>query len=215
MHPTKILAISDQVVPTIESPRIRERFGDVGMVLGCGDLPYLYMEYVASMLNLPCLYVHGNHDRSQYLSTGQVLTEPGGWENVDGRTVEVKGWIVGGLEGSQRYHPNAPYQHTEQAIKYKIWRMGLSMLLNRLQIGRYIDILITHAPPCGIHDEQDACHLGFRAFLYFMQRFRPRYLLHGHVHRYGNETWRTQYLDTEVINVFPSRVIEIGNDGNR
>jgi Icc-related predicted phosphoesterase len=215
MHPIKILAISDQVVPTIESPHIRERFGDVAMVLGCGDLPYLYMEYVASMLNLPCLYVHGNHDRPQHLSTGQVLTEPGGWENVDARVVDVNGWIVGGLEGSQRYRPNAPYQYTEQAYKYKIWRMSLSMLLNRLLKGRYLDILITHAPPCGIHDEVDACHQGFQALLTFMKRFRPRYLLHGHIHRYGNEAWRTQYLDTEVINVFPSRVIELRTNGNR
>jgi len=215
MKPTKVLAISDQVVPIIESPRIRERFGDVAMVLGCGDLPYLYMEYVATMLSLPCLYVHGNHDHPQHLSNGQVLTDPGGWENMDGRVVQVKGWLVGGLEGSRRYRPKAPYQYTEQEIRYKIWRMGFSMLLNRLRNGRYLDILITHAPPCGIHDAEDACHQGFQALLNFMERFRPRYLLHGHVHRYADQEWQTQYLDTEVINVFPSRVIELRPHGHK
>ena len=93
--------------------------------------------------------------------------------------------------------------------------MGFSLLLNRLRKGRYLDILITHAPPYGIHDEVDVCHLGFQALLTFMKRFRPRYLLHGHVHRYGNEAWRTQYLDTEVINVFPSCVIELRAHGHK
>jgi predicted phosphodiesterase len=214
MHPTKVLAISDQVVPLVESPQIRERFDDVGMVLGCGDLPYLYMEYIATMLSVPCLFVHGNHDRPQYLSSGQLLKEPGGWENIDAQTVEVKGWIIGGLEGSQRYSSGASYQYTEQEIRLKIWRMGLSMLWNRLRKGRYLDVLITHAPPCGIHDEEDACHRGFQALLSFMERFRPRYLLHGHVHRYGNQPWQTRYLATEVINVYPSRVIELRAHGN-
>ena len=72
----KILAVSDQVVKSIYSEHIRERFGDVDMVLSCGDLPYSYLEYIASMLNVPCFFVHGNHDQPEYQLDGRVLVEP-------------------------------------------------------------------------------------------------------------------------------------------
>jgi Icc-related predicted phosphoesterase len=204
----KILAISDQVVPNIYSPHIRERFGDVDMVLGCGDLPYSYMEFVTTILSVPCFYIHGNHDRPMHTENGRTIAEPGGWINLDGRTVKAKGLILGGLEGSMRYRPNAPYQYTEAAMTLKVWRMWPSLLMHRLFDKRYLDILITHAPACGIHDGEDLCHRGFQTFLRFMSRYRPRYLLHGHQHLYVPEEWRTLYLDTEVINVYPFRLIE-------
>ena len=204
----KILAISDRVVEGIYSSRVRERFSDVDVVLSCGDLPYSYLEYIVSMLNVPCFFVHGNHDQPEYLADGRTLTEPGGWINLDGQTVEANGILLGGLEGSIRYKPKAPFQYTETEMAYKVWRLAPALLMNRVRYGRYLDILITHAPPRGIHDGEDWPHRGFKAFLGLMARFRPRYLLHGHKHIYGPEAWRTHYLGTEVINVYPSRMIE-------
>ena len=204
----KILAVSDLVVEGIYSSHIRERFGDVDMVISCGDLPYSYLEYIVSMLNVPCFFVHGNHDHPEYLSDGRTVTEPGGWINLDGRTVKAREVLLGGLEGSIRYKPGSPFQYTESEMAYKAWRMAPALLMNRVFHGRYLDILITHAPPLGIHDGKDWPHRGFKALLWLMARFRPRYLLHGHKHVYGPETWRTRYLDTEVINVYPCRLIE-------
>ncbi len=204
----KILAVSDQVIESIYSPRIRDRFGDVEMVLACGDLPYSYLEYIVSMLSVPCFFVHGNHDQPEYLSDGRTLTRPGGWINLDGRTAQFKSIILGGLEGSMRYKPNAPYQYTDSEMAYKAWWLTPALLMNRLFYGRYLDILITHSPPFGIHDGEDRPHRGFGALLKLMARFRPRYLLHGHKHIYGPEPWRTRYRDTEVINIYPFRVIE-------
>lgn len=211
----KILAVSDQVADAIYSPRIRERFGDVGMVLSCGDLPYSYLEYIMSMLNVPCLFVHGNHDRPEYLGSGRTLIKPEGWVNLDGRTVEVNGVLLAGLEGCLRYKPDAPYQYTETETRLRIWRMVPGLLINRARYGRYLDILVTHAPPLGIHDADDLPHRGFKALLGFMVRFRPRYLLHGHKHIYKPETFCTRYLDTKVINVYPFRLIEIDNEPNQ
>ncbi|OQY19565.1 MAG: metallophosphoesterase [Anaerolineaceae bacterium 4572_32.1] len=204
----KILTVSDHVVEAIYSSRIRERFGDVDMVLSCGDLPYSYLEYIVSMLNVPCFFVHGNHDHPEYTANGRTLTQPGGWINLDERTVKINGILLGGLEGSIRYKPRAPFQYTESEMSYKVWSMTPALLMNRILYGRYLDILITHSPPHGIHDGEDWPHRGFDAFLKLMARFRPRYLLHGHKHVYGPETRRTRYLDTEVINIYPSRVIE-------
>jgi Icc-related predicted phosphoesterase len=204
----KILALSDQVVPKLYSPRVREDYGDVGMVLACGDLPYSYLEYIATMLNTPCFFVHGNHDQPEHLANGSTLTEPGGWVNLHGRVVHAKGLLLAGLEGSIRYRPHAPYQYTESERTLQVWRMAPFLLLNRVRYGRYLDILVTHAPCYGIHDGQDAAHCGFRVYRQFMARFRPRYLLHGHQHVCMGETCETRYDDTDVINVFPSRVIE-------
>jgi len=204
----KILAVSDQVVESVYGSRIRERFGDVDLVLSCGDLPYSYLEYIISMLNVPCFFVHGNHDCPEYIASGETLTEPGGWGNLDGRTVKVKDILIGGLEGSIRYKPHAHFQYTQSEMLYKSWCMVPSLFMNRVFYGRYLDILITHSPPFGIHDGDDLPHQGFKALLRFMAHFRPRYLLHGHKHIYGMERWRTHYLDTEVINIYPFQVIE-------
>lgn len=204
----KILAISDRVVDSIYSSCICERFGEVDMVLGCGDLPYSYLEYIVSTLNVPCFFVHGNHDRPEYTREGRTLTRPGGWTNLDERTMMSEGVLLGGLEGSIRYKPRAPFQYTQREMAYKIWRMTPALLMNRLFHGRYLDVLITHSPPFGIHDGPDLPHRGFKPLLRLMARFRPRYLLHGHKHIYGLEPSRTRYMDTDVINVYPSRVIQ-------
>ena len=74
--------------------------------------------------------------------------------------------------------------------------------------GRYLDILITHAPAAGIHDSRQGAHRGFAVFLRLMRRFRPRLLLHGHNHRYGLAAWQTQYRETEVINVEPFCIMD-------
>ena len=205
----KILAVSDEVVSMLYSPKIVSRFGDVDLVLACGDLPYSYMEFIASMLNVPCLYVHGNHDCDEHTECGIVLKKPGGWVNVDGRTERVRDIIVGGLQGSMRYRPNAPYQYTESEMRLRAWLMTPRLVMNRLTRGRYLDILITHAPPLDIHDGKDAAHRGFKAYVDMMKRFSPRYLLHGHQHTYyGRDDRHTQYLDTEVVNVHPYHLLE-------
>jgi Icc-related predicted phosphoesterase len=205
----KILAVSDRVVKSIYSAQIRERFADVDMVLSCGDLPYSYLEFIVSMLNVPCFFVHGNHDQPEYQSDGRVLTAPGGWVDLDGQAARAKGIILAGLEGSIRYKPDGDYQYTEAQMAFKLRRMMPTLLLNRLRYGRYLDILITHAPPFGIHDGEDYCHRGFKALLWFMDRFRPRYLIHGHKHVYRPETCQTRYGDTQVINAYPSCVLDL------
>jgi Icc-related predicted phosphoesterase len=206
-----MLAVTDTVVDGIHSPNITDRFGDVDLVVACGDLPYMYLEYIATMLNVPCFFVHGNHDRVTHLSNGLTLTSPRGWVNLDMRTVRSKGVILGGLEGSIRYRPHASFQYTNVEMALRIWAMTPRLLMNRAFHGRYLDILVAHSPAFGIQDGQDRPHRGFKPFLGFMARFRPRYLLHGHQHIYGpaRKAQRTRYMDTEVINVYPYRVVEL------
>ena len=66
----KILSVSDQVDPRIYSEQLPFRYGDVDLVISCGDLSYLYLEYILSQLNKPLYFVHGNHDPEQEFNEG-------------------------------------------------------------------------------------------------------------------------------------------------
>ncbi|PJF26734.1 MAG: metallophosphoesterase, partial [Phototrophicales bacterium] len=53
-------------------------------------------------------------------------------------------------------------------------------------------------------------HNGFPSFLRFLDWYRPRYMIHGHVHTYDRRnTTRTEYNDTIIMNINPVTVLEI------
>lgn len=206
----KILALSDEVVELIYSPAVKDKFGDVDLVVGCGDLPFYYLEYVVTLLNKPVLFVPGNHDaRQQYMANGRVARQAEGCINLDGRVQQCNGLLLAGLGGSIRYRPNGEHQYTQSEMQGRAAALFPRLLLNRLRFGRYLDVLVTHSPPFGIHDGGDMAHTGFEAFVDFASRFKPRYILHGHSHVYRqNIVTHTWVGATEVVNVYPYRVIE-------
>ena len=207
----KILALSDQVVEHLYSPSIKERFGGVNLVVGCGDLPSFYLEFVVSMLNVPLIHVPGNHDPAASRRDAD-LGRPACANNIDGLVVEEQGILIAGLGGSLRYRPDGVNQYTQGEMAWRILAMTPRLCWNRMRHGRYLDILVTHAPPRGIHDAEDPAHVGFASFNRFVARFCPRYLLHGHSHIYRRDAiTSTQVGATTVINVYPYRVIDIAN----
>ena len=207
----KILALSDEVVDWIYGPGLLSRCGDIDLVVSCGDLPMHYLEYVASTLNTPSLYVRGNHDLYEIGEGGAIKTEPEGWINLDGRRKRFGGVTLAGLEGCLRYKPHVPLQYTQREQWLRaIWLMR-AMLIPLWRGGRGVDILVTHAPPYGIHDAADLAHTGFRAFEWLIRAAKPRFHLHGHQHRSyapmsGHET---TVNGTTVINVHPFRIIDV------
>ncbi|HNS50583.1 MAG TPA: metallophosphoesterase [Anaerolineae bacterium] len=226
----KILTVSDKVDPLLYSPALRRLYGDVDLVLGCGDLPHYYLEYIVTMLGGPLFYVIGNHTlelkpteqppQRVPLAPGHANREahseprdgPDGCENIHGRHVRYRGLLLAGLEGSMRYSTRPDYQYTEPEMAAQARRLLPGLLWNRIRHGRYLDILVTHAPPAGIHDLPDLCHSGFRIFRTLMERFHPRYLVHGHVHLYGTaEVAETTYRQTQVINSYGYRLIQMDN----
>lgn len=205
----RFLTVSDEIVPSIYSLSIKQRYGDIECVLGCGDLPYYYLEFIVTMLGRPCFYVFGNHDHPEQTSNGETLTEARGCILLEDRVVLHNGWLIGGLGGSIRYNDDDGPQYSEQQMLIRAWRMTPQLLLNKLRHGRHLDILLTHAPPLGIHNGPGRPHRGFKVFLNFMDRFRPRYLIHGHIHRsYGfSATTETRYKDTMVVNTAGYRLL--------
>ena len=121
----------------------------------------------------------------------------------------VDGLLVGGFGGSPRYS-NAAYQRSESDLWLAIIGMMPALVLNRIRRGRFLDVLVTHAPPRGIHDRPDQAHQGFRALRWFLRVFRPRYHLHGHTHIYDQRTvTTTRYHDTTVINAYGAREVDL------
>lgn len=214
----RILCISDQVDPLVYSPRVRERFGDVAMVLAAGDLPMEYLGFITSMLNKPLLYVEGNHDLGRIApwKDGNPFgfhadlddRQDTGALDMGFRLAKVEGLVVLGLPGSMRYNAG-PNQYTEASMVLRILPLVPRLAWNRLVHGRGADIILTHAPPRAIHDRDDPCHRGFRIFNILIRAARPRWLVHGHVHLYDLGDVRvTQVGSTTVVNAFGHWVME-------
>jgi Icc-related predicted phosphoesterase len=207
----KLLALSDEVVEHIYSPQVKKNFGEVDLVVGCGDVPYYYLEFVVSMLDVPLYYVPGNHDKRElFTADGRVVRRAEGCVNLDARAVNHEGLLLAGLGGSIRYRPGEHNMYTESDMTGRAGSLAPAMLANRIRSGRFLDILLTHSPPRGIHDGPDPAHLGFDVFRTFMRLFKPRLLLHGHAHVYRRDRpTETVFGQTRVINVYPYRLIDL------
>lgn len=205
----KILAVSDTVQDHLYASDVRQRFADVELLVGCGDLPFYYLEFLISAFNVPLIYVRGNHDERDR-SLFPIEECVAGGMNLHRRAVYINGLLVAGLEGSMRYHRGVPQMYTEGEMSLQVARL-LPKLVGKLVVHRRrLDLFVSHSPPYGIHDDQDLAHTGFKLFLTVMRYFRPRYWLHGHVQKYGvDNPWRTRFVETSVINVFPCRQIEL------
>lgn len=206
----KILAVSDRVLDKFYSPYIRDVVPAVDLIISCGDLPFYYLDFLVSMLDVPMVYVKGNHDQGpQYTADGRELNHvPGGFD-LHGQVVNHKGLLLAGLEGSMRYRPQASLMYNEREMRWQFSQLVPRLLMNRSRYGRYLDIFVTHSPPHGIHDKTDLPHTGFKVFLTLMRMFKPRYMLHGHIHIYRSDTvTQTDFEETTILNVYPSRVFD-------
>ena len=185
-------------------------------MLGCGDLPFDYLEYIVSTTDVPLLYVPGNHDPSlvppdtTWMPLRAVMPPgpgPQGCVSIDGRIVEVRGLRIAGLGGSLRYKPG-DNQYSQGQMGRRALKLELRARLQRLRNGRKLDVLVTHAPPYGLAEARDAAHIGFVAFVRLIHHLHPLLAVHGHVHPYGRTLPERKVNTTRVINVVPSRLIE-------
>ena len=91
-----------------------------------------------------------------------------------------------------------------------IQRRRVFKLFPKLVWRRGFDILVTHAPAYQLNDARDLPHQGFKIFLQLIEKYHPKFFLHGHVHMsYGRQHKRyDKYMDTYVINAFDRCVFE-------
>jgi Icc-related predicted phosphoesterase len=205
----KILAVSDEVIERLYSLCSGGHFQDVELILGCGDLPYPYLENLVSFLNVPLFYVPGNHDATYNPQDIQTFVQGG--SNVDLKLVRHKKFLVGGLGGSILYRPDGTNQYTQTESYYRAFQLLPRLLLNKINYGRALDILITHSPPFGIHDEESQAHQGLKAINWLIRVAKPRYHFHGHTHfqRRNLSPAETTIGQTKIMNIFPYKVVEV------
>ena len=195
----KILLVSDEPSPSYYDYYSPGKLDDIDLILSAGDLKAEYLEFLVTMAHCPLLYVPGNHD-TKYLEH-----PPEGCECIDGSVYTYKGIRILGLGGSMRYQYGADYQYTDQEMRWRI-----RMLALQLRRAGGVDILLTHAPAAGLNDGEDFCHRGFDAFLGLLDRFTPKYFIHGHMHlNYDHRLPRKcMYGDTTVINAYGHYILD-------
>jgi len=195
----KILAVSDEECPALWDYYVPGRLKEYDLIISCGDLKASYLSFLVTIANKPLLYVHGNHDNSY------AHQPPEGCDCIDDRVVTYNGIRILGLGGCPWYHAG-PHQYTEKQMQRRIRR-----LRGQIRKAGGVDIVVTHAPPRGVGDLDDAAHRGFESLLEFLDTYHPTYLLHGHIHlRYGlDQTREHTYNNTKVINTCERYVLEM------
>lgn len=212
----QLLGLSDIEIGFIYSPMVVDRFQNIDLLISCGDLPYYYLEYIVSMLNIPMYYVRGNHASAVEATTGGDRTSPWGAFDLNQKVLEDDtGLLLAGLEGSLQYNLG-PHQYSQNEYWFKVFKMVPALLANKMRFGRYLDVFVSHAPPWHIHDESDRPHQGIKAFRWLIDVFQPTYFLHGHIHLYRNDAvTQTQVNKTSVVNVFGFKELEIDTPATR
>jgi uncharacterized protein len=170
-RPIRILAVSDEPDPSLDSPATREGLGRIDLILGAGDLDPGYLGFVTDAFHAPLRYVRGNHDvGAAWTSTERSqLPEP----MRDGAIVEESGLRLIGFSGSPRYN--------ERNLQVSSLGMWIKVVVAWVRASRARPlIVVTHAPPRGVNDDDDHAHRGFAAFRWFADRIDPPLWLHGH-----------------------------------
>ena len=242
----KILCVSDQIDPLIYSTKVKERFSDVDLILCAGDLPSEYIDFIVSSLNKPTYFIFGNHNLSEFGLYHKIKTQKGahptlqdeskeyemesshGADYIGFRTdvnkhfrIKEKGkkehpLLIAGVSGSMRYN-GALSQYTNTEMFIYLLKLVPSLLINKIRYGKYLDIFLTHASPRHIHDKEDPCHIGFECFNWFINKFTPTYLVHGHIHLYDMNAKRVTEVQTKngvttVVNAYSYTIIELPKD---
>ncbi|MBO5998672.1 MAG: metallophosphoesterase family protein [Lachnospiraceae bacterium] len=199
----KILVVADEESKALWDFYDRKKTEGVDLIISCGDLHSDYLQFLVTMVNCPLLYVRGNHDR------GYDKRPPEGCICIDDTVYDHEGLRILGLGGSMRYRPG-PCMCTEEEMQKRVRKAEKTI---RKMNG--FDILVTHAPAKDYGDLEDLPHRGFECFNELMEKYRPHYMLHGHVHQsYGRGFKRTMVHEcgTVIINACGSYIFEVADD---
>ena len=193
----KIMAIADHESELLWDYFDKSYLEGIDVIISCGDLKPQYLSFLATFTTAPVLYVHGNHD-DRY-----EQTPPDGCICIDDKIYVHNGVRILGLGGSMRYKPGV-HQYTERQMRRRVRKLWL-----KLKYHKGFDILVTHAPAFQFNDEEHLPHRGFEVFRTLMDKYKPAYFLHGHIHlNYGRFPRLSTYNETQVINAYEKYIFE-------
>lgn len=199
----RLLLLADYVHPAIYRAGFPQGLPPVDAVLAAGDVPGYYLEFLATRLTVPVIYVHGNH-QNESVNEGDGRIPPRGVIAAHGRVVEEAGLKVAGWGGVPRYRQNGHGQYSAHEARWGLRKLAWSA-------RRGVDVLLTHAPPLGPHAGSDHAHRGCPELNHFMARRRPALVIHGHIHEY--EGRKLDYTDgasgARVVNAYGYRLVDL------
>ena len=196
----RILLLADEPDKRLWDHLDKRRLEGVDLIVSCGDLPAAYLSFLTCFTPAPSVYIHGNHDASY------ETRPPEGCICIEDRVVNFHGLRIAGLGGSMRYKPG-PNMYSDREMNRRVLKLWW-----KLRKHKGFDILLAHAPALGVGDRPDLPHRGFQAFLRLMDRYHPRYLVHGHVHpQYAALDFNRvlQYGQTTVVNAYKRYFIDL------
>ena len=195
----RILLLADEPDVRLWDHLDRSLLEDIDLVISCGDLPAEYLSFITCFTSAPILYVHGNHD------TRYEKKPPEGCICIEDSVYNFRGLRILGLGGSMRYKPG-DHQYSEREMSKRIRKLRL-----KLWRSGGVDMVVAHAPIRGVGDAEDLAHRGFDSFRALVEKYRPAYFVHGHVHKSYNFRFRREQMvgETAVINAWTSYIIEV------
>ncbi len=196
----KILAVADVEDKLLYDYFKKERTEGVELIVGCGDLRADYMDFLMTMVNVPMIYVRGNHD--------DLLIEkpPLGAVCIEDRVYKYNGVTFMGLGGSMRYRDDGLNMYTEHEMGWRTFKMAPKVMFRG-----GVDVLVTHSPAKGYGDLEDLPHRGYDCFNKVLDKYHPKYMIHGHVHmNYGRIQKEYDHPSgTKIINAYGYRIIDV------
>ncbi|MBO4459693.1 MAG: metallophosphoesterase family protein [Clostridiales bacterium] len=197
----KVLIVADTEDKRLYDFYRKDRTDGVELIVACGDLKSGYLDFLITMVNVPTIYICGNHD-------GNLIKEPvPGAECIENKVFKFKGYTFAGLGGSMRYNPDARNMYTENEMR---WRAA--KLAPKIALAGGLDVLVTHAPAKGYGDLDDLPHRGFETFNQIMNRYKPSYMFHGHVHTNYAMNVKTHMVHesgTQIYNAYGYQIIDL------
>jgi len=160
--------------------------GQADLVISCGDVSDQLVFEAAQAFHCSKIFaVKGNHD------SNTPFPEP--IIDLHLKAEEFNGVTFGGLNGSWKYKPRGPFLYEQEEVE------------GFLSDFPAVDALVSHNSPRGVHDQEDEVHYGFEALNRYIERAKPRFLIHGHQH----VNKETELDGTKVVGLRGIKVLEI------
>ena len=159
---------------------------DVVFILG--DLTWNEVRKIDTLYTCPKLGVLGNHDRPDLFDGTSIV-------NMHRKSIDFQGFNIAGFGGSPTYN-NREYGQYREAEVSKFIR----------SLDKPIDIFLAHSnpqfsPSLNMKDS----HRGFSSFTTLIEKHKPSYFLHGHLH----ENFEKKYLKTKIICIHGYSYVQI------
>lgn len=197
----RILVVADVEERLLYGSFKKERVEGVDLIIACGDLKAGYLDFLITMVNVPMVFVHGNHDDSF------AENPPMGATSLEDTIFKFKGYNIAGLGGCMRYNRRGRNMYTEREMSWRCFRLWFKALFKG-----GVDILVTHAPVKGYGDLEDLPHRGYKCFDCFLKRVKPSYMFHGHIHTNYHRNIKTEYdhsSGTKIYNACGYKIIDL------